>query len=403
MVTSSDSDPSLNPVRRVLEKAVERGAASGAVALIGRGDNVHVLAIGTKTLGAADPMRRDSIFRISSLTKPVTAAATMMLIEDGKFRLDEPVDDLLPELSRRQVLRNLASPLSDTVPAKRSITAEDLLTMRCGMGVVLAPPDTYPVQRAISEQKLVGFGPPDPASELTPDAWIHGLSALPLMSQPGESWMYNTGSYVLGVLIARASGTSLSDFLKERIFDPADMRDTGFVVPKAKMDRFVDAYRPAAEGLELYDAAAGGAWSAVPAFPDGGAGLVSTAEDYFAFSRLILRGGTVGNRRLLSQASIEAMTHNHLTPAERSRALPILAPNHGWGYGMSVVIEGTPEGVPSGSFGWNGGLGTSWVAVPRSDMSVILMTQTAFRSPDPPAIHKDFWRSVFHPPSGQDP
>jgi CubicO group peptidase (beta-lactamase class C family) len=126
-------------------------------------------------------------------------------------------------------------------------------------------------------------------------------------------------------------------------------------------------------------------------------------DDYFAFSRLILRGGTIGNRRLLSQGSIEAMTRDHLTPAERSRALPILAPNRGWGYGMSVVIEDTPEGIYSGSFGWNGGLGTTWVAVPRSDTTVILMTQTAFRSPDPPPIHKDFWRSVFLPSSGQDP
>jgi CubicO group peptidase (beta-lactamase class C family) len=403
MVTSSDSAPSLDPVRRVLEKAVVRGSVSGAVALIGRGENVHVLAAGTRAVGGADPMRRDSIFRIASLTKPVTAAAAMMLIEDGKLRLGEPIDEFLPELSSRQVLKHMASPLSDTVPAKRSITVEDLLTMRCGMGIVLAPPDTYPIQRKINERKLVGFGPPDPASELTPDAWLQSLGALPLMSQPGESWMYNTGSYVLGVLIARVSGVSLSDFLQERIFNPVGMRDTDFFVPKAKMDRFVDAYRPATEGLALYDAAAGGAWSTVPAFPDGGAGLVSTVEDYFAFSRVILRAGTVGGRRLLSQASIAAMTHDHLTPVQRSRALPILSPNHGWGYGMSVVIEDTPEGIPCGSFGWNGGLGTSWVADPRSDLSVILMTQTVFRSPDPPAIHKDFWHSVFHPSSGHAP
>ena len=220
----------------VMAGYVERGEVPGLVTLVSRRGEVHVDAIGMKALGGSDPMRRDTIFRISSMTKPITAAATMILVEECKLRLDEPVDRLLPELADRKVLKRLDGPLDDTVPANRPITVRDLLTFRMGFGIIMAPPDTYPIQRAVSEL-LLGQGPPNPSTPPAPDEWIRRLGTLPLMHQPGEKWMYNTGSDVLGVLIARASGQPLETFLRERIFEPLGMKDTGFSVPAAKIDR----------------------------------------------------------------------------------------------------------------------------------------------------------------------
>ena len=187
---------------------VARGYAPGVVALIGRGEDSHVMAVGAKALGGTDPMHRDTIFRIASLTKPITATAAMMLIEEGRLRLDEPVDRLLPELGDRRVLRRIDGPLDYTVPARRPITVEDVLTFRLGLGVLMAPPGTYPIQRAITALGLVGFGPPDPTSPHDPDEWMRRLGTLPLMAQPGEQWIYTTGSNLLGVLIARAARQS---------------------------------------------------------------------------------------------------------------------------------------------------------------------------------------------------
>ena len=236
-------------------------------------------------LGGNDPMRRDTIFRISSMTKPVTAVATMILVEECKLRLDEPVDRLLPELADRRVLRAVDGPLDDTVPANRPITVRDLLTFRMGFGMVMAMPGTSPIQDAPHEVML-GQGPPHPSKTPAPDEWIRRLGTLPLMHQPGERWMYNTGSDVLGVLIARASGQPFETFLRERIFEPLGMKDTGFSVPAAELDRLATSYwtDPETGALELHDEP-DGQWSRPPAFPSGAGGLVSTVDDYLAFAR----------------------------------------------------------------------------------------------------------------------
>jgi CubicO group peptidase (beta-lactamase class C family) len=207
--------------------------------------------------------------------------------------------------------------------------------------------------------------------------------------------MYDTGSHVLGVLVARASGMSLPDFFRERIFEPLQMNDTGFFVPPEKLHRLAGAYRPRGGVLELYDAAADSAWKAAPAFPDGAGGLVSTADDYFAFSRVVLGRGLAGGRRLLSEASVIAMTTDHLTPAQRIGGQPFLDAGRGWGFGMSVVVNESAEGLPRGALGWSGGLGTSWMADPQSDVTAILMTQTMFTSREGPALHEEFWRAVL--------
>jgi CubicO group peptidase (beta-lactamase class C family) len=363
---------------------------------------VHVDAIGMKALGGKDPIRRDTLFRISSMTKPITAAATMILVEECKLRLDEPVDGLLPELADRKVLKRLDGPLDDTVAAKRPITVRDLLTFRMGFGQVMAPPDAYRILKVASELQI-GMGPPGPSTMPAPDEWMRRLGTLPLMHQPGEKWMYNTGADVLGVLIARASGQAFETFLRERIFEPLGMKDTGFSVPANKLERFATSHwthfpqdRSVKTGArEIYDPAEGGQWSRPPAFPSGAAGLVSTADDYLSFCQMMLNDGRHGSERILSRLSIEAMTTDQLTPGQKAESQLFLGDNRGWGFGLSMVT--TRDGVAAvpGRFGWDGGLGTSGYMDPREDMVGILMTQTAWTSPRPPSVCLDFWTSAY--------
>jgi CubicO group peptidase (beta-lactamase class C family) len=295
------SSARLGRMHDVMAGYVERGEVPGIVTLVSRRGETHVDAIGMKALGASDPIRRDTIFRIASMTKPIAAAAAMILVEECKLRLDEPVDRLLPELADRKVLQRLDGPLDETVPANRPISVRDLLTFRMGFGIVMAPPGTYPIQRVVSELQIFQ-GPPRPQAPPAPDEWIRRLGTLPLMHQPGEKWMYHTGSDVLGVLIARASGQPFETFLRERLFEPLGMKDTAFSVPAARLDRLATSYwtNPATGGSELYDAAEGGQWSRPPAFPSGGGGLVSTVDDYLAFGRMMLNRGTHGSERILS-------------------------------------------------------------------------------------------------------
>jgi CubicO group peptidase (beta-lactamase class C family) len=375
---------------------VERGDVPGLVTLISRRGEVHVDAIGDKALGG-DPVERDTIFRISSMTKPITAAAAMILIEECRLRLDEPVDRLLPELAERKVLRRLEGPLDETVPAERPITVRDLLTFRMGMGLVTAMPGTYPIQRAMDELQL-GQGPPDPSTPPAPDEWMRRLGTLPLMYQPGEKWMYNTGADVLGVLIARASGRPFEDFLRERLFEPLGMKDTGFFVPAEKMERLATSYGTdfATGEIELYDEP-GGRWSRPPAFPSGAAGLVSTVDDYLAFGRMMLNRGKCGAERILSRPSVEAMTTDHLTPEQKavSGLVPGFFDNCGWGFGVSVVTRRNEPAATIGKFGWDGGMGTSWYSDPAEEMVTILMTQRAWTSASPPPVCRDFWTLAY--------
>jgi CubicO group peptidase (beta-lactamase class C family) len=386
----------LGRMHDVLAGHVGSGQVPGLVTLISRRGEVHVDAIGAKAVGG-DPVRRDSIFRITSMTKPITAAAAMILVEECKIRLDEPVDRLLPELANRKILKRLDGPLDDTEPAKRPITLRDLLTFRMGLGIIFGPPDVFPIQKAVSELQIVGFGPPNLATPHGPDEWLRRLGTLPLMHQPGEKWMYNTGSYVLGVLIARASGKPLEAFLRERIFEPLGMKDTGFSVPAAKLDRLVNAYWPNAKtgALDLYDDARDSQWAKPPAFPDGGAGLVSTVDDYLVFGRMLLNKGKHGVERLLSRPSIEAMTTDQLTPAQKAASsFGDHWDSHGWGFGVCVVTRRDGPGMSPGRYGWDGGYGTSWSSDPAEDLVAILMTQRV-GFPSASAIYLDFWTSVY--------
>ncbi len=397
MSTGGLSRARLGRMHDVMAGYVERGEVPGIVTLVSRRGEVHVDAIGMKAVGGSDPIRRDTIFRISSMTKPIAAAATMILVEECKVRLDETVDQLLPELADRKVLKRLDGPLDDTVPTKRPITVRDLLTLRMGFGIIMAPPDTYPIQRAASEQQI-RLGPPMPQTQPAPDEWIRRLGTLPLMHQPGEKWMYDTGSDVLGVLIARASGQPLETFFRERIFQPLGMKDTGFSVPASNLDRLATSYRvnPETGALELYDEAEGGQWSRPPAFPSAGGGLVSTIDDYLAYGQMMLNKGKHGNERLLSRSSVETMTTDQLTPEQKavSGLVPGYFDSHGWGFGVSMITRRDDGAGPVGKFGWDGGLGT-WYSDPREGVVTILMTQRAWTSPSPPDVCHDFWTSAY--------
>jgi CubicO group peptidase (beta-lactamase class C family) len=366
------------------EQHVDDERVPGLVALVARGDQVHVEALGRLAAGGA-AVTRNSLFRIASTTKPVTGAATLALVDDGVIALDEPVDRLLPELSGRRVLRRPDGPLADTTPAQRPITVRDLLTFTFGFGAaaeMFAAATPWPVVQAADELRLGTLGPPDPDTQPDPDTWVAALGTLPLLAQPGERWLYNTGASVLGVLAARAAGVSYPEFLRSRIFDPLGMRDTAFFA--ADTSRLATSYRPTPEGLAVWDPP-DGAWSHPPAFPDGAAGLVSTADDLLAFARMLLRGG----EPVLSAASVRAMTSDQLTPEQKARGGlgPGFFTGRSWGFCQAVLANG--------SYGWDGGLGTSWLVDPGHDLVVIVLTQRMFDGPQTPQAHRDIQVAAY--------
>jgi len=382
----------LDRMHDIMAGHVERGRMPGVVTLVSRRREVHVDAIGTTAVGGRDPMRRDSIFRIASMTKPITAVAAMILVEECRLRLDDPVDPLLPELVDRKVLRAIDSALDDTVPANRPITLRDLLTLRLGIGAVMAPPGQYPIQQAMEEAQVApGFDRPS----LAPDEWMERLGALPLIHHPGEGWMYETGSDVLGVLIARAAGQELEVFFRERIFAPLGMTDTSFHVPAEKLDRLASCYSTDPGALELYDDATDSAWHRPPVFESGGGGLVSTVDDYLAFCRMLLDRGKHGGERILSRPSVDLMTTDQLTPDQKAQGSVFFGDNSGWGFGMSVVTKRDDLWATPGRFGWDGGYGTSGYSDPEEDVVGILMTQRFTDSPESAAVFGDFWTSVY--------
>lgn len=368
------------PLHATMEGFVTRGAVPGVVTAVSQDGDLNVDAIGVQTVGDA-PMRRDTIFRISSLTKPITAAAAMLLVDDGALRLDEPVDRLLPELANRRVLRSVDGRLDDTVAATRAMVVSDVLSSRMGLGLIMAAPDSYPIQRALTELEIV-TGPPKPQTSLTPDEWIRRLGTVPLMHQPGERWMYDTSSDVLGVLVGRASGMPFETFLRDRLFGPLGMSDTSFSVPPEKLSRLATCYQadPATRRLEAVDGGETSQWSHSPVFPAGRTGLVATADDYAAFAALLLDEGVSGRERILSAQSVRLMTTNQLTASQQANT-GFLSEGQGWGFGMSVT---------SNWYGWDGGFGTSWRNYSGRNMFAILLTQRLVY-PQTSGIEDAFW------------
>jgi CubicO group peptidase (beta-lactamase class C family) len=376
----------MSALRNVLEPYVADGSVPGAVALVARGDEVEVEVVGAVDVDGTAPMARDTLFRIASLTKPIAAAAVLILVDDGKLALGDPVGEWLPELASPSVVRTPDAPVEDVVPAEREITVEDLLDSRAGYGF---PSDfSLPVVGLLFSELLQG--PPQPQQVSPPDEWMRKLSRIPLLYQPGEQWLYNTCSEIQGVLVERVSGQSLPDFLAERVFGPLGMADTAFEVPDDELERFTSYYRPEPDdGLTLADAP-DGQWRTVPPFPSGAGGLVSTADDWLAFGRMLLAEGAANGTQLLSPGSVRLMTTDHLTQAQRE-ASTLFLEGQGWGFGGSVdVVEGDPWVVP-GRYGWIGGTGTSAHVTPSTGAVAILLTQVAMASPTPTALMRDFW------------
>jgi CubicO group peptidase (beta-lactamase class C family) len=380
-------------MRDVMTGHVDNGSMPGLVALVSRHGEVHVEAIGQSAFGGA-PMQRDTIFRIASMTKPVGAVAAMILVEECRLRLDDPVDEFLPELANRRVLRSIDSDVDDTVPAKRAITLRDVLTFRLGYGMIPIFPDHYPIQKAVT---AVGLAPGPVFPSFTPDELMRRYGTLPLVYQPGERWLYNAGSEILGVLIARASGKSLGEFMRERIFEPLGMNDTAFYVPSGKHDRLATTYvrdRQTNE-LKVFDHPVTGKFSNPPVFENASAGLVSTAEDFNAFAQMLLNGGRLGSERILSRPSVELMTSDQLTPEQKLGSELFFNDNRGWGFGVSVFTRRDHLHNVPGRFGWEGGYGTSWYSDPKEGMTGILLTQRLMESPQAPPVMADFWTSAY--------
>nr|WP_244312874.1 serine hydrolase domain-containing protein [Microbispora hainanensis] len=399
---SGFSATGLRRMREVLTRYVDSGRIPGLVALVSRGGQTHVEAIGTMRHDGGAPMGRDTIFRMASTSKPVSVAAAMVLLDECRLRLDDRVDPWLPELADRQVLRRVDGPLDDTVPARRPITVRDVLASTFGLGMDMTSLGT-PIMNAVFEQ---GLTPNLPVPMPEQDEWMRRLGALPLMYQPGERWQYHIGSDLLGVLVSRVTGQPFEEFLRERVFEPLGMTDTGFHVPAGKIDRLPALYAPDPQTGEflVWDEAKGGRWSEPPAFQGGGGGLVSTVDDYHAYFRMLLNGGTHKGRRILSRPAVELMTTNRLTPeqnaARNAMAVDNVHISHGqgqhggWGFGMAVrTYRGDYASV--GQFGWDGGSGTAAYADPSEQLVGLLLTQVGASTPDSMQLIHDFWTTLY--------
>jgi CubicO group peptidase (beta-lactamase class C family) len=347
----------MGSLEELLEDVVESGAAPGAAALVARDGEVEIAAGGD--------VAADSIVRIASITKPITAAAVMLLVDEGRVQLDDPIARWLPELASPQVVRTRQSPVDDVVPADRPITVEDLLTFRAGWGF----PDDFSLPAV---QELFRKVPPFGVRE-TLDEWLKTIAGIPMLGQPGEAWLYNTCSDIQGVLVARVSGLPLPDFLTVRVFEPLGMADTGFYVPPEKLDRLPPYHAP--------NAMPDGLWTEPPVFPSGAGGLVSTLADLNRFGEMLL-----ADDGFLSAAAIRAMTTDHLTREQRD-ASTLFLEGSGWGFGGSVG--------PDGRYGWVGGTGTTAHVVPATGTSGILLTQVQMTSPTPPPVMRRFWSYAF--------
>lgn len=359
-----------------LGRHVERGELVGVASLVARdGEVVHFDVRGLRDRERNLPLTRDTIYRIYSMTKPITSVAVMILVERGQILLGDPISKYIPALAGMKVLRTPTSALDDVVPARREMTVRDLLTHTSGLSSSLPGIGTpAAIERAYAEADLRGS-----QTKLSPDEWIARLAKLPLVHQPGTKFLYGVSTDVLGHLVAVVSGMPFETFLAREIFEPLGMPDTGFHVPADKRDRFAANYGPGPDGkLALVDAPETSRYLAPPSFPSGAGGLVSTIDDYLRFCEMLRRGGEQGGVRILSRKSIELMTTNHLSDEERD--VPMLTgwfAGQGFGLGFSVV-ESLAPGQTLGSvgqYGWGGAAGTYFWVDPVEELVAILMIQ----------------------------
>jgi CubicO group peptidase (beta-lactamase class C family) len=373
-VSGSFDKAALAQIPPVLQGAVDQGVLSGMVTLIWRrGEIGQVNTIGWRDVAAKAPMQRDTLFRIASMSKPVTSFAILQLVEEGKLRLDDPVKRWLPELADRQVLKDPAGPLTETYPSPRDITVEDLLTHRSGLAYSFS--SVGPIAKAYDEKlgsAILNF--------MTPDEWLARLGELPLTYPPGERMHYSHGTDVLGFLLARIDGKTLGQALSDRIFGPLGMTDTMFWVPPEKRGRLAHLYKAPADGGPLQDVSFP-IPDRAPPFEGGGGALVSTVDDYLKFARMLLGKGELDGVRLAKPETIELMTTNRLTPQQR--AMPFLGfpmwTTQGFGLGLSMIMDPVAHQIMGagslGAFTWPGAFGTWWQADPAEDAVLIYLIQ----------------------------
>jgi CubicO group peptidase (beta-lactamase class C family) len=384
----------LSALTNAMQGYVERGEVAGVVSMVWRrGEIGYFEALGLRDEAMQMPMERDTLFRVASMTKPVTSAAILMLIEEDRLAFDTPISLWLPELAAPRVLRDPAGPLDDTEPAKAPLTVLDLLTHRAGFAYHFT--STGPLAEAYAAA-FNGF-----EAHGDNGAWLARIAGLPLMFQPGSRWHYGIATDVLGVLIERVSGMPLGEFFRTRIFEPLGMRDTAFWVPDAQLPRLATAYgvEPGTQRRVVEDHPSASRWADPARFQSGGGGLVSTALDYLQFAQLLLGRGRVGETRLLSHRSVDLMRSNFLTRDQRR--LPafghVLWAGQGFGLGLSVVDDPAQQlalGYRSlGSFGWPGAYGTSWFADPVEELIGLMLIQR--RGVEPFPLSVDFERRVY--------
>ena len=360
-----------------ISEFVEAGMLAGAATLVWQeGKIIQAGGVGWRDIDRKLPVERDTLFRIASMTKPITATVALMLYEEGRFALDDPITRWAPEFAQMRVLRKPAGALDQTEPAARPITFADLLTHRSGL--TYADFQSGPIVQAYKEA-LGG----DIDSEVPPDEWIARLAALPLIDQPGAGFHYGHSTDLLGLLIARIEDAPLGDVFKRRIFDPLGMHDTGFTVPLAKQHR-----RAAPHGFDqagcLYvrDAGPGNSFLAQrPAgmtYLSGGQGLWSTLDDYLAFARMFVNAGTVDGCQLLQPQTLALMVTNYLSEQQRLGAGSLLNAGHGYGLGVAMVLDpvqagAMPCGGGIGAVGWPGAFGGWWRADPNQNAVLIFL------------------------------
>ena len=376
-VTISGFDPqALAKLPEALKSVVDAGDLSGAVTLIWRkGEIAQVSTCGKRDIEQDKPMARDTLFRIASMTKPVTSVAALMLMEEGRFKLSDPISKFAPEFAHMKVLKDAQGPVEDVYDAPRQITFDDIFTHRAGLayGFTSIGPIAYAYQKALGDVLSINTAP---------DEWMAALAGLPLSYPPGERFHYSHATDVLGFLVGRIAGKPFRDVLMERIFGPLGMVDTDFYVPPKKRDRAAVVYR-LDDNLAGLEPVAFPQYDTAPVFCGGGGGLISTADDYLKFARMLLNDGELDGVRLLKPETVQLMRANRLT--DEQRAIPFMGipfwMGQGFGLGLSVITDPEKQawmGAGSeGAFGWPGAFGTWWQADPAEDMVILYLIQNS--------------------------
>ena len=353
-------------IEPAVQAYVDDGRVAGVMTMVARGGHVvHWDAVGMRDLDAGDPLEPDDIFRIYSMTKPVTSTGVMILVEEGAVALDDPVSKFIPEFADVQVLDDDGERVAPAGP----MTVEHLLTHTSGL--------TYgffgdsPVDRLYNES---GFF----TQSVGLEDFAQNVAELPLVASPGERWNYSVSTDILGRVIEVASGQSFDAFLQERIFDPLGMEDTAFMVPAEKRGRFLANYARADDALQMIDSPDDGQYTSPPAWVSGGGGLASTASDYIRFAQMLLEDGALGDVRILAPETVAMMRSNRLPDA----MVPIqlgnyLSPGYGFGLGFAVAVDadGTPEPDNNGVFRWAGAANTFFWIDPEADLIGMVWTQ----------------------------